>query len=106
VADPSDVLTLGNADRYTQNRERSQTGATATKFMSHTIHATFEDGVFKPDTPLQLPSNTRVRLLIEPLIDGNPELVAAWRDLEQLWEEIEIDSGSPPPTREELHDRH
>jgi predicted DNA-binding antitoxin AbrB/MazE fold protein len=74
--------------------------------MSHTIHATFEDGVFKPDTPLQLPSNTRVRLVIEPLTATEPESVAAWRDLEQLWDEVEIDSGSPPPTREELHDRH
>ena len=72
--------------------------------MSQTIHATFEDGVFKPDIPLQLPSNTRVRLVIEPLAVGEPESVAAWRDLEQLWDEVEIDSGGPPPARETLHE--
>jgi predicted DNA-binding antitoxin AbrB/MazE fold protein len=73
--------------------------------MSHTINATFEDGVFKPDAPLPLPSNTRVRLVIEPLTAAEPESAAAWRDLEQLWDEVEIDSGSLPPTREELYDR-
>jgi predicted DNA-binding antitoxin AbrB/MazE fold protein len=74
--------------------------------MSHTIHATFEDGVFKTDTPLHLPSNTRVRLVVEPLTGEDPEWITAWRDVEQLWDEVEIDSGGPPPTREELHDRH
>ena len=74
--------------------------------MSHTIHATFEDGVFKPDTPLQLPSNTRVRLVVEPLTGEEPESTTAWREVEQLWDEVEIDSGGPPPTREDLHDRH
>jgi hypothetical protein len=74
--------------------------------MSHTIRARFEDGEFKPDTPLQLPSNIRVRLVIDPLTAGEQESADAWRDLEQLWDEVRIDSGSPPPSREELHDRH
>jgi predicted DNA-binding antitoxin AbrB/MazE fold protein len=81
-------------------------GPRGPRLMSHTIHATFEDGVFKPDIPLELPSNTRVRLVIEPLAVWEQESIAAWHDLEQLWDEMEIDSGSPPPTREELLDRH
>jgi len=35
--------------------------------MSQIIHATFEDGVLKPDVPLPFPSMTRVRLIVEPL---------------------------------------
>jgi predicted DNA-binding antitoxin AbrB/MazE fold protein len=34
--------------------------------MSRVIHATFEDGVLKPDAPLDLAPRTRVRLTLEP----------------------------------------
>ena len=37
--------------------------------MSEVIDATFEDGVFKPDTPIHLPPKARVRLVVE--VDGD-----------------------------------
>jgi predicted DNA-binding antitoxin AbrB/MazE fold protein len=73
--------------------------------MSQTINATFADGVLKPDLPLHLPPNARVRLVIEPLTTVEEESTSAWRDLEGLWNDFELDSGGPPPSREQLHDR-
>jgi predicted DNA-binding antitoxin AbrB/MazE fold protein len=35
--------------------------------MNKIIHATFEDGVLKPDVPLEFPPMTQVRLIVEPL---------------------------------------
>ncbi len=34
--------------------------------MSTTIHATFDGQVLRPDEPLSLPANTRVKITIEP----------------------------------------
>jgi hypothetical protein len=34
------------------------------------------------------------------------ESVTAWREIERLWGDVDIDSGGPPPSRDELHDRH
>ena len=87
--------------------------------MSQVINATVEGGLLRPDRPLDLPPNTRVRLVIEPLgedsevADGSataiesrpPEDQAAWDDLERLWGESDVDSGAPRPTRDDLHDR-
>jgi predicted DNA-binding antitoxin AbrB/MazE fold protein len=76
--------------------------------MSTAIYATYVDGVFKPDEPVNLPPQTRVRLMIvDPMAaELSPEeREAAWGELEQLWEEAPIDSGGPIPTREELYDR-
>ena len=76
--------------------------------MSQIIHATFQDGVLKPDVPLTLPSMTRVRLIVEPLTaEGDePEEDTAMSELERIWVAIDVDSGRPPPSRDELHDRH
>jgi predicted DNA-binding antitoxin AbrB/MazE fold protein len=76
--------------------------------MSQIIHATFEDGVLKPDVPLAFPSMTRVRLIVEPLSAEaqEPEEDAVLSELERIWDEIDINSGGPPPSRDELHDRH
>lgn len=95
--------------------------------MSQVVTATFEDGVFKPDRPLDLSPNARVRLIVEDLPSLRPtvadierinreelervrdmtveEREAAWKELERLWEECPIDSGEPRPTRDQLHDR-
>jgi predicted DNA-binding antitoxin AbrB/MazE fold protein len=74
--------------------------------MSQIIHARFEDGVPKPEDPLDLPPNARVGLVVVPMSDLGPESFAAWREIERLWGDVDIDSGSPPPSRDELHDRH
>lgn len=34
--------------------------------MSHTLEATFDRDVFRPDKPVGLRPNTRVRLIVEP----------------------------------------
>lgn len=73
--------------------------------MSQIIHARFEDGVLKPEDPLDLPPNARVRLVVVPISDPELESVAAWREIERLWGDVDIDSGGPPPSRDALHDR-
>ncbi len=47
--------------------------------MSQIIHARFEDGVLKPEDPLDLPPNARVRLVVVPMSDLGLESFAAWR---------------------------
>jgi predicted DNA-binding antitoxin AbrB/MazE fold protein len=78
--------------------------------MNQIIHATFEDGVLKPDIPLEFPPMTRVRLIVEPLTTAESattqEQSCAWHDLDMLWEEVEVDSGAPRPTRDQWYDRH
>ena len=41
--------------------------------MSQTLDATFDGNVFRPDGPIQLEPNTRVRLTIEPAPTSAPE---------------------------------
>ena len=76
--------------------------------MSQIIHATFQDGILKPDVPLPFPSMTRVRLIVEPLTvearEGGDDTVLS--ELERIWHEIELDSGGSPPSRDELYERH
>lgn len=78
--------------------------------MNPIIHATVEDGVLKPDIPLEFPPMTRVRLIVKPLTESEPptpaEQSTVWRELDRLWEEVEVDSGAPPPSRDQLHDRY
>jgi predicted DNA-binding antitoxin AbrB/MazE fold protein len=78
--------------------------------MNQVILATFEDGVLKPDTPLECPPMTRFRLIVEPLTDPDSstphERTSAWNELDQLWDEVDFDSGAPPPSRDQLYDRH
>jgi predicted DNA-binding antitoxin AbrB/MazE fold protein len=76
--------------------------------MSQIIHATFEDGVLKPDIPLAYPPMTRVRLIVEPLAteESRPSEDAVMNEVERIWDEIDINSGRPRPSRDELHDRY
>jgi predicted DNA-binding antitoxin AbrB/MazE fold protein len=76
--------------------------------MSKVINATFIDGVFKPDEPLNIPPQTRVRLLIvDPGIEeySAKEVQEAWDELEQLCQEAPIHSDGVRPTRDQLHER-
>jgi predicted DNA-binding antitoxin AbrB/MazE fold protein len=73
--------------------------------MEQVLTATFEDGVLKPDAPLTLPPRTRVRLTLQAL--PGPALTdeLSWDRLEELWNEVTIDSGGVRPTRDQLHER-
>jgi predicted DNA-binding antitoxin AbrB/MazE fold protein len=77
--------------------------------MDHSVDAKFEDGVFKPERPLDIPPGTRVRLIINYIYDWpitHEEREKAWQELEQLCEESPIDSsGEQRMTRDELHER-
>jgi len=73
--------------------------------MAQVVTATFEDGMFKPDRPLDLPAQAKVRLVVEVMEEAAAR-DAAWEEFEKVMDEMTIDSGGPIPTREELYDRH
>jgi predicted DNA-binding antitoxin AbrB/MazE fold protein len=74
--------------------------------MIQVIPATFEDGVFKPDRPLSLSPQTRVRLLVETLDDdAETKRQQAWDALEQIWRESAFDSKGDRLSRDQLHER-
>jgi predicted DNA-binding antitoxin AbrB/MazE fold protein len=74
--------------------------------MNQTITAVFENGVFTPETSLDLAAGCRVRLTIEPLDTVSSALPDAWEELERLCEDSPIDSGGERLTRDQLHERH
>ena len=66
-----------------------------------TINATFEDGVLKPDEPLNLPEHTQVRITIEQSAElEKAEKLAA---MQALWQISR--PRSKHMTRDELHER-
>lgn len=77
--------------------------------MIQIVVATVENRVIKPDTPVALPSMTRVRLSFEPLTLSDEEAApgqgAAWAEVDRIWEDLDINSGGPPPKRDEFYDR-
>ena len=75
--------------------------------MSQIITAKFEDGMLKPDAPLDLPPRARVRLVVEPLNELTEDSRRrVWTELEQLWDEASIDSQGERMTRDQLHVRN
>ena len=78
--------------------------------MNQVILATYQDGVLKPDIPLDFAPMTRVRLIVDSLLkpeSATPqEQSSTWSELDRIWDEVEVDSGAPPPSRDQLHDRH
>ena len=73
--------------------------------MDQIVTATFDHGVLKPDTPLDLPANARVRLTIERLQPEAGEPLDALDALDQLCDEYPIDSEGNILTRDQLHER-
>jgi predicted DNA-binding antitoxin AbrB/MazE fold protein len=74
--------------------------------MIEVITATFEDGVLKPNGPLNLPAHCRVRLVVQPLEEGAEEQRRqAWEALERLWQQSTLDSQGTRLSRDELHER-
>jgi predicted DNA-binding antitoxin AbrB/MazE fold protein len=72
--------------------------------MTQVINATFENGVFKPEQPLDLPRGTRAQVIIEQ-VRSPEEREKAWAELERLWKEHPINSGGERLTRDQLHER-
>jgi predicted DNA-binding antitoxin AbrB/MazE fold protein len=73
--------------------------------MSQIITATFDGSVFKPDTPVTLPDQSRVQLVIQPLENATCGSDAAMDELEKLWDEVSVDSHGERLTRDQLHER-
>ena len=52
--------------------------------MSQTLEATFDGSVFRPDQPIELEPNTRVRITIEPATTSDKEPVSFLEVAESL----------------------
>ena len=74
--------------------------------MATQVEATFVNGVLKPDKPLLLAEQTRVRLTIEPIEEWSPERArAAWESLQARLQLHPIRTSGVRFSRDELHER-
>jgi predicted DNA-binding antitoxin AbrB/MazE fold protein len=74
--------------------------------MTTQMTATVVGGVFKPDQPLPLPEQTRVKLTVEPVEEWSREkALAAWEALKTLLQEQPLHLGGKRYTRDELYER-
>jgi len=73
--------------------------------MSQIVAATFENGVFRPHEQLPIPPGSMVRLTVDRLDDIQVPAQWACDELDNLCAEFPITSGSPPLTRDQLHER-
>jgi hypothetical protein len=70
------------------------------------LTATVVGGVFRPDQPVPLPEQTRVRLTVEPIDAWSPEKgQAAWTAFKALAKDQPLHLGGKRCTREELYER-
>lgn len=72
--------------------------------MTTQVDATFSNGVLKPDLPLALPEQSRVRLTIEPIKEPLPP-TEAWEQLKAWIRENPLHGLGRRLTRDELHER-
>lgn len=72
--------------------------------MTTEVTATVIGGMFKPDERLQLAEQTRVRLTVEPITEGQ-DAVAAWESLQARLRQRPVRGLGRPFTRDELHER-
>lgn len=74
--------------------------------MTTQVDATLSNGVLKPDQPLPLADQTRVRLTVEPIEEASlTQAAAALEAIRQRLQERPIHGGGIRYTREELHER-
>ncbi|MBI3407930.1 MAG: antitoxin family protein [Planctomycetes bacterium] len=74
--------------------------------MTTHVTATYVNGMLKPDQPLPLAEQDRVKLTIEPIEDWSPEAaIAAWEALKAQIRERPLHLGGKRYTRDELHER-
>jgi predicted DNA-binding antitoxin AbrB/MazE fold protein len=71
--------------------------------MISSITATYENGVFHPDTAVDLPAASRVRLIVQP-IEGEikPGML---KELDEICKDHPVYSNEPHLTRDQLHER-
>lgn len=72
--------------------------------MTTQVTATVIDGMLRPDQSLPLADHTRVRLTIEPLVEGL-EPMEAWRSLKTWIRQNPLHGLGRRLTRDELHER-
>jgi predicted DNA-binding antitoxin AbrB/MazE fold protein len=75
--------------------------------VTQVLMATYEDGVFRPREPVQLPVKAHVRLTVD-LLDSEVatgEQQAKLASLEELWRTSSLCSTEPYLTRDQLHER-
>lgn len=76
------------------------------KRMGTQVTATFVNGMLKPDQPLPLADQARVKLTIEPIEAWSQEgALAAWESLKAMIRERPLHLGGNRYTRDELHER-
>ena len=73
--------------------------------MTARLTATVVSGVFKPDQPLPLAEQTRVRLTVEPIVE-TVEPAQAWEAFKSWICQNSLHGMGGRLTRDELHERH
>ena len=74
--------------------------------MTTQVEATFINGVLRPDKPLPLADQARVRLTIEPVEEwSRDQALAALESINVRLKERPIHGGGVRYTRDELHER-
>ncbi len=76
--------------------------------MATQLTATFANGAFHPDTPIELPNHSRVKLTIEPTAEGSGEMedrLALWAEMREYARQHRMGSGGRRFRRDELYDR-
>lgn len=75
------------------------------KAMIENLTATVVEEGLQLDAPLELPEESRVRVIVEPLLKTNEKWGAALQGLRDLQQNRPFGSGENRYTRDELHER-
>jgi predicted DNA-binding antitoxin AbrB/MazE fold protein len=73
--------------------------------MGQLFNATVENGVLRPDRDLGLSSGIKVRVTIQPRDDAVAQAKLACDELDQLCDQLPIDSRGERLTRDQLQER-
>ena len=69
------------------------------------FNAVIENGVIRPDEPLNLPEHTRLRVTVEAVATGAEKKQKTVRSLREIRELGLVNSGGVKFSRDELHER-
>jgi predicted DNA-binding antitoxin AbrB/MazE fold protein len=73
--------------------------------MHQVVTAIYEDGILRPESEINLPPQTRVRITVETLAEDTPMTAEPWETWERVCEENPVDSGGERLSRDRLHER-
>lgn len=73
--------------------------------MTTNVPAIFDDGVFRPETPVSLPAGTRVTLTVSVEDEERKRRREAVEQLLRTSKELNFNSGGDILTRDQLHER-